>query len=240
PTAPVVTTTTVPAPTTTTRPTKGPGPGSKSALLTPKVTPTAPVVTTTTTAPAPTTNASSAMFRSCKPDPAAAIAALPSGGVFNGSGCYKTAGILITKPVTIDGGTFIDPVVTELTHGYDGIEPIIRIKDTSGVTVQNVTVTGLNSDGGYHRDLVGQEGIRVLSSANITLTNIITNNTFGDGLILGFQPGRPRSTNITVNGLVVNSAGRQGVTVAYATNSTLNDVTINSSADAGWDFESDP
>jgi hypothetical protein len=42
-----------------------------------------------------------------------------------------------------------------------------------------------------------------------------------------------------VNGYTVNHAGRQGITLAYATNSTLNDVTVNASADAGWDFESD-
>jgi hypothetical protein len=157
--------------------------------------------------------------------------------VFNGSGCYTTDGILIIKPVTINGGTYNDPVTDKLGRG--SVHPLIRIKDTTGVTVENVTLNGLNAEGGFHGELVGEEGVQVLSSANVTLDNVTTNNTYGDGLMLGFQPGRPPTTNLTVNGYTVNHAGRQGVTIAYAINSTLNNVAINSSADSGWDFESD-
>ncbi len=46
----------------------------------------------------------------CKANPAARIAALPAGATFTGTGCYKTTGIRITKPITIDGGTYNDPV----------------------------------------------------------------------------------------------------------------------------------
>jgi hypothetical protein len=230
-----VTTTTVPAPTTTTQPA---GTGSSPNPL-------AAVVPSAPPPPIPAPAAPREKAR-CKPDPAAAIAALPAGGVFNGSGCYKTAGILITKPVTINGGTYNDHVNAESKDALhaegatDNVEPIFRIKDTSNVTISNVVLNGLNFGGGY-RGLpwVNEEGIRILSSANVTLDNVSTNNTYGDGLILGFQPGYPPTTNLAVNGYTINKAGRQGVTLAYATASTLNDVTINSSADAGWDFESD-
>jgi hypothetical protein len=39
--------------------------------------------------------------------------------------------------------------------------------------------------------------------------------------------------------MTITQAGRQGVTVAYATNSTFNNVDIESGPAAGWDFESD-
>ena len=81
-------------------------------------------------------------------DPAAAIEALPVGGVFHGSGCYITGGIVITKPVTIDGGTYNDPVDTYTGRG--SVLPIIRVKDTSYVTIENVVLNGANTVGGFH------------------------------------------------------------------------------------------
>lgn len=176
----------------------------------------------------------------CRRDPSSAIAALPPGAVFNGNGACFTLrnGLEITTPdVTVENATFNDRLRGERSDG--GVKPIVRIKDSSGVTLSNLVLNGRNLTGRYHANSVGQEGVQVLSSANVSLTNITTNYTFGDGLILGFQPGHPPSTNVTVNGYTVNHAGRQGITLAYATNSTLNDVTVNASADAGWDFESD-
>jgi hypothetical protein len=265
PTVPVATGTTLPTTTVTTQPTKRPGEGLNGPMAG-QPSPTVPVVTatvpapvttvqvpsasiamppvpavTTTTAPvaAPTPTgaaAAGATSAGCNPDPAPAIAALPQGGTFHGVGCYLTNGILITQPnVTIDGGTY-----TNLTAPPQGdVKPLIRIKDVTNVTVKNVTLNGVNVRGGFHRDLVGEEGVQVLSSSDVTLTNVATNDTFGDGLIFGFQPGHPPSTDITVNGYTITNAGRLGVTVAYLTNSTLNGVNIVSSADVGWNFESD-
>ncbi len=76
--------------------------------------------------------------------------------------------------------------------------------------------------------MVGEEGVQLISSSGVTLDNITTNDTFGDGLILAFTPRQPPSTNITVNDYTVNNAGRQGVTVAYVNGATLDGVTINS------------
>src|ERR1700737_174606 len=96
----------------------------------------------------------------CQADPAGLIASLPPGGVFDGHGaCYITNGILIDHPnLTIRNATFIDPLTAEptTTRGYDGLKPIIRIKTTAFITLTNLTLNGQNSDGGYHRDLVGE------------------------------------------------------------------------------------
>lgn len=168
----------------------------------------------------------------CKPDPAAAITATPAGGVWQGSGCYTTNGLLLNKPITLNGGTFNDP------GNAGALKPIIRVKDTYGVTVENVSLNGVNP-GGFHGQLVGEAGIAVYSSSGITLNHISTSNTYGDGLTLGIQPQHAPSTNVQVNGYTITNSGRQGVTVAYATNSTLSNVDIVSAADTGWDFETD-
>jgi hypothetical protein len=166
----------------------------------------------------------------CAGDPAAMIAGLPSGAVWHGSGCYDTAGITLTKPVTLDGGTYVDTVTTV------PIKPIIRIKDTARIQVENVTLSGENERGvAIHSDLVNEEGVQLLSSSNVTLTNVAVQDTYGDGLTFGFQPGVGPSTNVTVDGYVITNAGREGVTVAYLTDSVLNHV----STTQAWDFESD-
>src|SRR5580700_92221 len=137
----------------------------------------------------------------CRRDPSSAIAALPPGAVFNGNGtCFTLRnGLEITTPdVTVENATFNDRLSGERSDG--GVKPIVRIKDSPGVTLSNLVLNGRNFTGRYHANLVGQEGVQVLSSANVSLTNITTNYTFGDGLILGFQPGHPPSTNVTVNG----------------------------------------
>lgn len=176
---------------------------------------------------------------SCQSDPAAQIAALPAGSTFNGTGnCYTTEGLTLTKPVVINGGTFNDPDVRGDTSAP--FNPIITIKQTSGVTVENVTLNGTNTAGGYHGNpYVGEVGIKVTASNNVELDNVTTNATFGDGLEFGFSPRKPPNVNMRVNGYTVNQAGRQGVTVAFLFGASLDGVTVNSAADTGVDFESD-
>jgi hypothetical protein len=173
----------------------------------------------------------------CKADPAADIAALPAGATFTGSGCYSTLGIDLTKPITINGGTYNDPV----TVGAGApVHPVFKVAETSGVTIENVTINGQNAAGGYQGDpLVGEEGVAVIASSSVTLNSDVVNDTFGDGLYLGFRPRQPPNTNIAVNGYTITNAGRQGVTVGYVNGATLDGVTVNSAADTGVDFESD-
>jgi hypothetical protein len=207
------------------------------------VTPQVSVATTTTTStvpPSPSVKPNDASSpNGCQPDPAATIEALPVGGVFHGSGCYETAGILITKPVTIDGGTYNDPVDTNTGPG--SVMPIIRIKNTMDVTIENVVLNGTNVVGGYHAKLVNQAGLDILSSSGVKILNVATNETFGDGMTLFSQFGVDKApvTDLYVNGLTITKAGRQGITMGYVENSTLDNVNLVSAADVGWDFESD-
>lgn len=175
----------------------------------------------------------------CQGDPATQIAALPAGATFNGTGnCYTTEGITVTKSVTINGGTYNDPDVLGNTSAP--FNPIIKIKGASGVTVENVTLTGTNTGGGYHGNpYVGEEGIKATASSHLTLTNVTTANTFGDGLELGFSPRQPPNVTVAVDGYTVNQAGRQGVTIAFAFGVNIEDLNVVSTADTGLDFESD-
>ena len=215
-TVPLTTTTTTSTTTTTTLPAKRSqgGRGVSAKVLAPQ---TPRAATTSTTAPPAKqgTPSGSSQGAGCKADPAAAIAALPPGGVFNGSGCYVTDGILVTKPVTINGGTYDDPV-NENT-GRSTVLPIIRVKDTSDVIIENVGLNGANLDGGFHRGLVGQAGLDILSSSHVIIANVSTNNTFGDGMTLFANFGRDSApvTDLFVNGLTVTKAGRQGITMGY-------------------------
>ena len=173
--------------------------------------------------------------------------ALPPGSVFTSSttACYLVPnGIRLTRPVTLVGGTFYDPSTTRPNLGWPFIamQPIILIKDTSAVTLQGVSVLGANVGGGYHAPLVGEAGVKIESSLGVTLTDVSSRDTFGDGLELVADLTnhiKMPVTGLTVEGFTTVTAGRQGVTIAEVADSTLDHVTVVDPADAGIDFESD-
>lgn len=211
---------------------------SPSRASTPAAVPSAPAgspAATPTTPPGPGTGAAG----NCQPDPAAAIAALPPGGVFVGTGCYETSGILITKPVVIDGGVYRDQVDDKTGKGT--VHPIIRVADASDVTIENVELIGADATGSFHSSLVGQAGLDVLSGRNVSIRNVSVKNTYGDGLTAFANFGRDNAPtrNLRVDGLRITNAGRQAITVGDVSDSSFNNVTIDSAAEDGWDFESD-
>ncbi len=120
----------------------------------------------------------------CRHNPSAAIAGR---GVWDGGGkCYNVRdGLTISVPVTVENATFYDPRSRPPHKG--SVHPIIRIKDTSEVRLSSLTLVGTNTTGDYHADMVAEAGIDILSSDSVTITNVTTTNTFGDGLSLGFS-----------------------------------------------------
>ncbi|MGO8872098.1 MAG: hypothetical protein ACLQPH_11980 [Acidimicrobiales bacterium] len=176
------------------------------------------------------------------------LAALPSGAVFSSppGACYLVnEGIRITHPIVLFGGELKDDgsVVPPRQPGKEApsLHPIILIKDTSGVTIDDMSLVGANPGGGYHAALVGQSGIDVRSSSEVTIDDVTTLDTYGDGLTLFLASGAGTGPdkNVSVNGLTVTRAGRQGITPAYVYGATFSNVDIVSAADNGWDFESD-
>ena len=149
-------------------------------------------------------------------DPTAAIEALPSGGTWDGQGkCYKVAaGIKISNPVTIKNAALVD-TAQEIKGG--GLKPILYIQDTSNVNLTNLALEGRHINSGYsHAAGVGQEGIKMYSCTNCTITNVSTINTFGDGLLASDNNPKDRTptTNLKINGLSVTNSGRQGISIA--------------------------
>jgi hypothetical protein len=177
----------------------------------------------------------------CHGDPSAQIAALPAGGTFHGAGCYIIhSGIVIARPnITIDGGVYYDPM-KRADAGYRGLQPIVKILQVSGTTIKDVILIGANVSGRFRARLVGEAAIKTESATNTTITNVVTANTFGDGLELWFAgPRHPATTNTSVDGLTVLHAGRQGVVPAFVDGLTMNHVNVVSSTGPGINFESD-
>ena len=195
---------------------------------------------------ASTATANQSTTRDCQSDPSALISALPWGGTFHGHGCYSVNnGIKITKSVTLDDGIYIDSNTTPppfTGHGQPQLNPIIDVVSAGHVTLENLVVQGTNADGSYHPALVGQAGIKLQSTRDTVITHVSTSHTFGDGLELWFdtRPGYGYPvTDLTVNGLTVWDAGRQGITFGNVSGATLNNVAVLQAADSGIDFESD-
>ena len=235
------TTTTVPVPTTTTTTTTVPVPSATTTTVAPTTT------VPPTTVPPPGAPDATAFDPTCTqpatPGLQTYLDSLPAGSTFTSSttACYLVpVGIRLTQPITIVGGTFYDPTDTR-TPGdlYNSLKPIILIKDTSNVTLNGVTVLGGNSTGGFHRRLVGQAGVKIMSSSNVSLDGILARNTYGDGLELVSDHLANPVTGLKVEGYTTINAGRQGVTVAEVSGGLLDHVTIIDPADAGVDFESD-
>ena len=224
------TSTTAPRATTTTTTTTVPVPRTTVPVAAPPGAPSAPSFDTNCSTPA-------------TPALQAYLDALPAGAVFRSSAtaCYEvTNGIVLHKPISIIGGTFYDPSTARPAVG--GLKPIILIQDTSQVTISGVSVLGANATGNFHAPLVGEAGIKVESSSNVTLTGVTAKNTFGDGLELVADLSHRINTPVTglrVEGYTTVDAGRQGVTIAEVSGATLNHVNVVNPADAGFDFESD-
>jgi len=244
-TATTSTTQPIKATTTTTTTTVPVAPATTAPTITQ---PTPKTTTTTTTAPSPgPASFDPTCTKSALPNLQDYINSLPAGSVFQSSttACYLVPdGILLSKPITIIGGTFYDPLVERLTNvrPYGALHPIIFIKNTSHVTLSGVSVLGANTNGGYHADLVGEAGVKIMSSSDLVLTGVSAKNTFGDGLelVADFTDHVNTPVNrLSVDGFTTIDAGRQGITVAELTNSTLNNLNVISPADSGIDFESD-
>ena len=109
-------------------------------------------------------------------------------------------------------------------------------------TLTDLLIEGANTAGDYHAHLATGAGVKVISSSNVTLTNITTENTFGDGLeLVGDLPNHISTpvSGLVVDGFTTVNSGRHGVTLADVYGATLSGVTIHSPADAGFAFESD-
>lgn len=97
----------------------------------------------------------------------------------------------------------------------------------------------------YVRELEAQHGINIVGKASDSSVtgNVTVSNVYGDGCYIGEGPvigktGRgDRPQRITIDGLTIIDAGRQGMAVAIGDDIVIRDVLINGAARSGIDLE---
>ncbi len=106
-------------------------------------------------------------------------------------------------------------------------------KGGSNITLENLTITG-SSPGGYVPAGAFEAGIRSDGIIGLNVSDVNVDNVWGDGLELAplRTPNDIGSTilnpseNVVVDGLTVNGAGRQGVTLADVNDASLTAVRL--------------
>jgi hypothetical protein len=181
----------------------------------------------------------------------AAPPTLVAGGVYQLSGCVEVpaAGITVPAGVTIDGGAFVDSNVQPCPYarcapGSNRGRPAFLVK-TSGVTLENLSVTGANV-GGFHEKLAFNAGIELEGSSGTTISHVSISHVFGDCLDLEPQRSGTGSNGVVapVSGLAAVSlsataCGRNGVTCASVNGASFTDLTIGSTGQDDVDCEAD-
>jgi hypothetical protein len=194
------------------------------------------------------------------------LSEVPGHNIFDGGGrCYVTDGIVIqgqapragtdylssfssVNPITVENATLWEP-----DADASNVAPIIEVEDAQYVKLQNLTLNGSNPTSTYSSSRVAQAGIDSRGVTGLTINDVTTNQTWGDGLTLtgGSQgSGYSSSSCITINGLTVYNYGRQGISPSIVSgcstgtsvvNNVFNDVDIATGGGEGnaFDFESD-
>ncbi len=157
--------------------------------------------------------------------------------------CYLINGgitVFAAQGLTIAGGTWEDETAPVPGAPSDDMNPALWFRGGSNVTLENLTVDG-SSPGGYTVAGAFGAGIRSDGVIGFRVTDVNVDNVWGDGLELTPLRGSNDTSGVIVNptenvsvyGLNVNGAGRQGVTLASVAGATLTDVHLQH---IGFDF----
>jgi hypothetical protein len=108
-----------------------------------------------------------------------------------------------------------------------------------------MTVAGVNR-GSYKAGLAFNSAIEVEGTQGITIDNVTTSHTYGDGVTIDpLRSGKGRNSivspteDLTVNGLTVDAAGRQAIALVSVDHATLSHLTLGTAAFESLDFEAD-
>lgn len=136
-----------------------------------------------------------------------------------------------TLSATTDGSGGAPPFYNYRQH-WPRMREHLEIRDSSAITVHDLTVEGPNRSGGYRPALEAQAGFVVNRSRNITLDGITARATFGDGVyIVG------ASQNVTVRRCTFDHNGRQGVAVVAGVGVTVEGCDIRATGRSAIDLE---
>ncbi len=163
--------------------------------------------------------------------------------------CYLIDGGITlwgAQGLTIAGGTWEDPTAPPPGASPNDMKPVLWFVGGSNITLENLTITG-SSPGGYVAAGAFGAGIRSDGIIGLTVTDVNVDNVWGDGLELAPLRGSNDlsgtilnpSENVSVYGLNVDGAGRQGVSFASVHQANLTAVNLKQIGLNFFDFEAD-
>ena len=164
--------------------------------------------------------------------------------------CYLVDGGLIlvgAQGLTIAGGTWEDETAPVPGASPNDMEPAFWFQGGSNMTLENLTITGSNP-GGYNPAGAFGGGIRSDGVIGLQVTNVTVRQRLGRRPGAGSPAGGQRhrrsniinpSENVSVYGLNVNGAGRQGVTLVSVNGATSDRVTLRHIGLDFFDVEAD-
>ncbi|HXQ61343.1 MAG TPA: hypothetical protein VN796_03360 [Acidimicrobiales bacterium] len=111
-------------------------------------------------------------------------------------------------------------------------------------TLQNLFIEGTYPGGGLRADMANASGIRTQGIVNLTISNVTTEYTWGDGLNLGpylVPPveGAQSLTGGTVENVVTNHTGRCGIAPIGVNNLTIDNASMTGTGYCAVDMEVD-
>ena len=208
---------------------------------------TASSTTTTTAAPSGSFTCSdpagtdvSASLNACSP------AASPVGATWNGEGAtyIVNEGISIPHSMTLTDATLVDQTAWANQPTLH-MAPIVLVDRVNNVTLSDLQIYGAHTDAGTGgRYQASQAGIRLRSANSVTISNVQTFNTWGDGLETTRNAPVTRLDNLpvmylNVEGFTSTNAVGTASPAGELQDSVVNHITCINSARTPVNFESD-
>jgi parallel beta-helix repeat protein len=102
-------------------------------------------------------------------------------------------------------------------------DPEIRVKNSTGVTIENLNIVGADTtsngvDGIYCPPLETQHGVEIDGTTGAKLDNVDVSDVWGDCFYIGQYVINQPSQNVLVENSDCSSNGRQGISVTAASN----------------------
>jgi hypothetical protein len=168
------------------------------------------------------------------------------GATWNGEGAtyIVNEGISVPHAMTLTNAALVDHTAWANLPTLH-MAPIITVQVVNDVTLSDLQIYGAHTNiGGSGRYQVSQAGIRLRSANNVTISNVQTFNTWGDGLETTRNGPVTRLDNnpvmyLNVQGFTSTNSGRTCFSPLELAYSVVNHLTCIDSARTAINFESD-
>lgn len=190
--------------------------------------------------------APAAIAHDCSVDVSAAmqswIASVPDNSTVRlaPNACYRVDETVVLdgrNRILLDGnGATLKAVTTGTRNRFQ-----LQLKGGSDLTVRNLIVRGANPNAGanakaYRPELEAQSGFQLNGVTNALLDHVQAYDTYGDFVYIGPAKGLP-SRDVTVANSTFDRSGRQGISITWGVNVTVEANTISDVARSVFDLE---